>query len=139
MHTSLKLLLCLALLLGSCRDPMEHAHCDDTEVKRVPSPDGKLVIVIYNRSCSGGTGLYTYAEVENPAVWTIWPRGRHPEVCFLVTLAGGYHQLDARWLDAQHIDCSDALPSGRAGCLGSTVRYGQRHRLERRPSAAADR
>lgn len=101
----------LALMAGSCRDPMEHAHCDDTVIKRVPSPDGKLVIVIYNRSCSGGTGLYTYAEVEDPAVWTIWPQGRHSEVCFLVTLAGGYHQLDARWLDDKHIEVSstDAL------------------------------
>ena len=69
----------LALVVG-CRDPMEHAHCDDTVVKRVLSPDGKLVIVIYNRSCSGGTGLYTYAEVEDPSVWFSWPR--HPEVFF---------------------------------------------------------
>jgi len=82
---------------------MEHAHCEDTLLKRIPSPDGKLVIVIYNRSCSAGTGLYTYAEVEDPASWIIWPRQRHPEVCFLVTLAGGYHQLDARWLDGKTI------------------------------------
>ena len=93
----------LALVVG-CRDPMEHAHCDDTVVKRVLSPDGKLVIMIYNRSCSGGTGLYTYAEVEDPSVWFSWPR--HPEVCFLVTLAGGYHQLDAVWKDGKHIDVS---------------------------------
>ena len=103
--TSLKLLLvCLALIAGSCRDPMGHAHCDDTLVKRVPSPDGKLVIAIYNRSCSGGTGLYTYAEVEDPSVWFSWPN--HPEVCFLVTLAGGYHQLDAVWKDGRHIEVS---------------------------------
>ena len=84
---------------------MEHAHCDDTLLKRVPSPDGKLVIVIYNRSCSGNPSS-TYAEVEDPAVWTIWPQGRHSEVCFLVTLAGGYHPLDARWVDDKHIEVS---------------------------------
>src|SRR2546427_1643136 len=95
----------LALVVG-CRDPMEHAHCDDTVVKRVLSPDSKLVIVIYNRSCSGGTGLYTYAEVEDPSVWFSWPR--HPEVCFLVTLAGGYHQMDAAWKDDKQIDISSA-------------------------------
>ncbi len=107
MRNSLGLfLVCLVLIGGSCRDPMEHAHCDDTLLKRVPSPNGKLVIVIYNRSCSGGTGLYTYAEVEDPAVWTIWPRGRHSEVCFLVTLASGYHHLDARWVDDKHIEVS---------------------------------
>jgi hypothetical protein len=85
---------------------MEHAHCDDTLLKRVPSPNGKLVIVIYNRSCSGGTGLYTYAEVEDPSVITIWPLGRHSEAGFLVTLAGGYHHLDVRWVDDKHIEVS---------------------------------
>lgn len=132
MKHSLKLLLvCLALLLGSCRDPMEHAHCDDTELKRVPSPDGKLVIVIYNRSCSAGTGLYTYAEVEDPAIWTIWPRQRHSEVCFLVTLAGGYHQLDARWLDGKNIEVSStdeldsdySISSQHDTCAGLAVKY----------------
>ena len=115
MSTSLKLfLVTLGLLLSSCQDPMEHAHCDDTELKRVPSPDGKLVIVIYNRSCSAGTGLYTYAEVQDRAVWTIWPQVRRSEVCFLATLAGGYHQPDARWLDNKHIEVSstDELEDG---------------------------
>lgn len=107
MKTSLTLLLiCLALIVGSGCDPMEHAHCDDTLLKKVPSPDGKLVIAIYNRSCSGGTGLYTYAEVEDPSVWFSWPR--HAEVCFLVTLAGGYHQMDAVWKDNKHIEVSSA-------------------------------
>jgi hypothetical protein len=97
-------LFSIPFLLGSCRDPMEHSRCDDTVIKRVPSPDSKLVIVIYNRSCSGGTGLYTYAKVEDPSVWFSWPR--QPDVCFLVTLAGGYHQLDAVWKDAKHIEVS---------------------------------
>ena len=106
MRRAALLITLILLMAGSCRDPMEHAHCDDTLLKRVPSPNGKLVIAIYNRSCSGGTGLYTYAEVEDPSVWTIWPQGRHSEVCFLVTLAGGYHQLDARWVDDKHIEVS---------------------------------
>ena len=46
----LLLFIFLALVVG-CRDPMEHAHCDDTVVKRILSPDRKLVIVIYNRTC----------------------------------------------------------------------------------------
>ncbi len=120
MRTSLKfLLICLVLLLGSCRDPMEHARCDDTELKRVPSPDGKLVIVIYNRSCSAGSGLYTYAEVEEPTNRIIWPPGRHPEVCFLVTLAGGYHQLDARWIDSKQIVVSSTDDLNANGSVSS--------------------
>lgn len=110
---------------------MEHARCDDTEVKRVPSPDGKLVIVIYNRSCSGGTGLSTYADVQDPAVWTIWPRSRHSQVCFLTTLAAGYHQMDARWLDGKHIEVSSTaeldsnygVPSGKELCNDIAVTY----------------
>src|SRR5437867_13356085 len=98
MRTSLKLLLvCLVLLLGSCSDPMELAHCDDTEVKLIPSPDGKLVIVIYNSSCSAGTGLQTYAAVEHAAVSLSRPH--HPDVCFLVTPAFRSHRLPAHLLD----------------------------------------
>jgi hypothetical protein len=85
---------------------MEHAHCDDAEVKRVKSPNGKLVAAIYNRNCSGGSSLMTYADVEDPSQWFIWPRVRHPEVCFLATLHDGYHQMDVAWKDDQHINVS---------------------------------
>ena len=138
MKSALKLLLVsLALLAGSCRDPMEHAHCDDKELKRVPSPDGKLVIVIYDRSCSGGSGLYTYAEVQDSARWDIWPQFRHSEVCFLVTLAGGYHQLDARWLDSKHIEVSStdwlerdySISSQHDTCNEMAVTYNFRFKL----------
>ena len=83
---------------------MEHAHCDDALVKRIPSPDGRLSIAIYNRSCSAGTGLYTYAAVEETRSALLWSRPN--VVCYLVTLGGGYHQLDAVWKDAHHIEVS---------------------------------
>lgn len=90
---------------------MEHAHCDDTELKRVLSPDRRLEIVIYDRSCSHGSGLYTYAVVQDHRDWFSWPR--RPEFCYLVTLAG-YYRLDARWLDNKHIEISstDELEPG---------------------------
>ncbi len=105
MRNSLGLfLVCFALMAGSCRDPMEHAHCDDTLLKRVPSPNGKLVIVIYNRTCNRGVTFFTYADVEDATVWFSWPR--HPVVCFLVSHANSPHQLDAVWRDGNHIDVS---------------------------------
>jgi hypothetical protein len=97
-------ILALAMVLTSCSDPMEHAHCDDTEIKRAKSPNGKLVAVIYNRNCSRGSSLMTYGEVEDPSQWVIWPRARHPEVCFLVTVHDGYHQMDLTWRDDHHIE-----------------------------------
>jgi hypothetical protein len=97
-------LVCLALMAGSCRDPMEHAHCDDTVVKRILSPDRKLVIVIYNRTCNRGVTFFSYADVEDATVWFSWPR--HPVVCFLVSHANSPHQLDAVWRDGNHIDVS---------------------------------
>ena len=105
MRNSLGLFLVgFALMAGSCRDPMEHAHCDDTLLKRVPSPNGKLVIVIYNRTCNRGVTFFTYADVEDATVWFSWPR--HPVVCFLVSHADSPHQLDAAWRDGNHIDVS---------------------------------
>jgi hypothetical protein len=105
-------LVCLALLLASCQDPWEHAHCDDTEIKRIPSPDGKLVIVIYNRTCNRGATYFTYADVEDATAWFSGPR--HPIVCFLVSHADSSHPLDALWRDGNHIDVSspDQLDKG---------------------------
>src|SRR5687767_9933059 len=88
------LVVALVFIDTSCSDPMEHARCEDTEIKQVKSPNGKLIAVIYNRSCSGGSGLYTYAEVQDPSTFFLWPRARYATACFLVTLAGGYHRLD---------------------------------------------
>ena len=83
---------------------MEHARCDDTLLKRVPSPNGKLVIVIYNRTCNRGVTFFTYADVEDATVWFSWPR--HPVVCYLVSHANSPHQLDAVWRDGNHIEVS---------------------------------
>lgn len=76
---------------------MEHAHCDDTLVKRVKSPDGTLVVAIYDRSCSRGASFFTYAEVERPAIW-----GRGETVCYVITFLKS-HKIDAQWKDNKHL------------------------------------
>ncbi len=96
-------LLVLALLMASC-DPMVHTRCDDTLVKRAPSPDGTLEVLIYNRSCAGGTGLSTYATVHDPKAPWSWPR--RTDVCILATLPLGYHSMEAVWRDSTHLEIS---------------------------------
>lgn len=98
--------LCLTLLSFSSSDPMEQAHCEDTEIERVKSPNGKLVAVIYNRDCSRGAHAFTYADVEDPSEQILWPRDRHPTVCYLVTLTDGVHPLEVRWKDDGHMEVS---------------------------------
>jgi len=81
---------------------MEHAHCDDTLVKRVDSPDGTLTAAIYDRTCSRGSSFYTYAEIERPVRW-----GRGETVCYVITLMRS-HKIDAVWKDAKHLTITSA-------------------------------
>jgi len=128
MKISLNLLLVGTLfLIASCG--CEHAHCDDTEVKRIPSPDGKQAVVIYNRSCSSGTGLYTWANLEDPSLW--FSKDRRQRGCPLLTLSGGYHQLNAVWKNASQVELSstdelerkDDVSYQNFPCNGITLSY----------------
>jgi hypothetical protein len=100
------LVLCLTAIGSSCSDPMEHAHCEDTEMKRVKSPNGKLAAVVYSRTCSRGATSYSYADIEDPSQVILWPRDRHPEVCYLITLPDCYHPLEVIWKDDKHLEVS---------------------------------
>jgi hypothetical protein len=127
MRTLLPLIFFACVVASASCNFMEHAHCDDTVVKRVPSPDGKLDIVISNRSCSGGSGLYSSAKVEEVGGW-LWRSTL--EHCFLVTLAGGYHHLDATWLDQKHIEVTssdeldgNSISSEQETCNDISVSY----------------
>src|SRR5215470_5668152 len=100
MKTALKLsLLTIGLVLSSC---MRHARCDNTEVKRILSPDRKLVIIVYDHSCWNDLPS-TFAVVEGHWDWFSW--SRRPEFCYLLNV-GAHLQVDARWLDNKHIEIS---------------------------------
>ena len=110
------LTLSLIMVSSSCFDPMEHAHCEDTEIKRVQSPNGKLAAVVYNRVCGGGSS-FSFAEIEDPSESILWPSDRHPTVCYLVTLPYRFHQIDVLWIDDKHLKVSipDDLKPESAG------------------------
>ena len=126
MSTALKLsLITLALLLSSC---VGHTSCPQTEVKRVLSPDRKLVIIIYDVNCHHGF-FHSYAVLEDQWDWFSWPR--HPVSCTLETAGASAQRLEARWLDNKHIEVSspdEVENSGRPAptfgtCNDITVAY----------------
>ncbi len=84
---------------AACGNPWEHSHCDDTEIKRVTSPNRKLSIGVYDRKCS--MSAMSYAAVEEPQ-WF----GGHDQTCILITLPFGYHAIDVVWKDNNHIELS---------------------------------
>lgn len=90
---------------------MEHVRCDDTLISRAASPDGTLVAAVFHRSCSGGTGLYTYARVEKPQRFF---RAGGEEVCHVVTISG-HHAMEAVWKDSRRLAISSPDPLGQYG------------------------
>jgi hypothetical protein len=72
-------------------------------VKRVLSPDRKLVIIIYEVNCHHGF-FHSYAVLEDQRDWFSWPR--HPVSCTLETAGASAQRLEARWLDNKHIEVS---------------------------------
>jgi hypothetical protein len=104
------LTLSLIVVSSSCFNPMEHAHCENTEIKRVPSPNGKLVAVVYDRVCGGGSVYrrgsgFSFAKIEGPSEWRLLPGSSPPTVCYLVTLQR-VHQIDVVWIDDKHLKVS---------------------------------
>lgn len=93
------LLLCGLLLSWSCNFGMEHAHCDDTALARIPSPDGSLEIATFHRTCSLDTSRMTYATVEKKSGFL---RSKGEQHCYLMTWTK-YHPIEAVWLDPTHI------------------------------------
>ena len=100
MNTALKLIIItVGLLLSSC---VGHSSCEDTEVKRVLSPDRKHVVIVYDHNCGGFVS--TYGVIEDHRDWFSWRR--RPVFCYLANLGGNLRQLDARWLDNKHLEVS---------------------------------
>ena len=112
-HWILCLFLLAVVIYGTAC--MEHARCADTLISRVASPDGTLVAAVFHRSCSGGTGLYTYARVEKPQRF-FWAGGGE-EVCHVVTISG-HHAMEAVWKDSRRLAISSPDPLGQY-CISS--------------------
>lgn len=106
--------------------------CDDKLLKRVPSPDGSLILATYHRECR--SKVYTMATLEKPAGFS---RSRGEVVCHLM-LWGDRHPVEAVWKagDAILIGTTDRLekidfPEPKESCAGVNVSYSVQFRNER--------
>ena len=106
---------------GAC---MGRSRCGDKVVRRVPSPDGRLHIVVYDRVCP--TSRFTWVQVESPPLTMPW--SRRPG-CYLVTLTGA-HPMTAVWTDAKRIRVGSPdflgnvnISRGLGSCGGIEVSY----------------
>jgi hypothetical protein len=73
-------LLLMALAMSACSF-MEHAHCVDTSVVSLVSPDGNYRATAFHRTCGGGGSGYTWVRLET--------------VSALSTLSGGEQEMVA--------------------------------------------
>ncbi|HWP54456.1 MAG TPA: hypothetical protein VN476_09960 [Pyrinomonadaceae bacterium] len=82
---------------------MSHTRCDDTELRRDKSPDGKYVAVTYHRSCANNTSQYTWVSLTevNPGSFS------KPETRPVLTLSGSY-DITAIWADSDSLEVTCA-------------------------------
>lgn len=99
--------------------------CDDKLLKRVPSPDGSLILATYHRECP--SKVYTVATLEKPATSL---RSGGEVVCNLMSW-GDRHPVEAVWEtgDTIFISTTDRLekidfPEAKESCAGVKVSYG---------------
>lgn len=86
------ILLFLTIGCAHMSDP-----CDNKLLKRIPSPDGNLILATYHRECS--SKVYTTAALEKPAGFL---RSRGEIVCYVMSW-GDRHSVEAQWKDQNNI------------------------------------
>jgi len=115
------LVVAIALCYGCAHifDP-----CGNKLLKRLPSPDGKLVLSTYHRECPS-TILTTAAVEQPPGFWG----SRGEVVCYLMSWSGR-HPIDAAWTtdDSILISTTDRLErfdfgDSKKSCAGIKVDY----------------
>jgi len=79
--------------------------CDNKLLKRIPSPDGNLILATYHRECS--SKVYTTAAVEKPGGFL---QSRGEVICYLMSW-GDRHPIEAEWKGENNIfiHTSDSL------------------------------
>ena len=113
--------------------------CDNKLLKRIPSPDGNLILATYHRECS--SKVYTMATVEKPSGF-LQSRG---EVVCQVMLWGDRHPVEAEWKDANNIFIStlDRLQKfdfegSKESCGSIKIDYGVQFRNEQQKTDNSD-
>lgn len=110
---------------------MEHTHCEDELLTKLPSKDGSLVLVTYHRHCSSAE--YTDVRLEKPAGY-FQTKG---EVTCYISSWRGQHPIEAIWESENSIllRTTDALEQFDLGdlktnCQGIKLRYEYKLRNE---------
>jgi len=106
--------------------------CDDKLLQRIPSPDGSLVLSIYERKCR--SMIYTTAALEKPAGF-LAKRGE--VVCYVMAWSGGRYAVNAGWKDGNNISIGtpDRLEKmdfydSKESCAGIKISYHVQFRNE---------
>lgn len=105
--------------------------CDNKLLKRIPSPDGRLVLATYHRECR--SKVYTMATLEKPGAFL----GSEGEVICYVMQWGDRHPVEAVWKGANtiFISTTDRLErfdfyDSKESCADIKVTYGVQFRNE---------
>ena len=128
------ILLFLTIGCAHMSDP-----CDDKLLKRIPSPDGNLILATYHRECS--SKVYTTAALEKPAGFL---RSRGEIVCYVMSW-GDRHSVEAQWRDQNNIfiSTSDRLQKfdfegSKESCGSIKIDYSVQFRNEQQKTDNSD-
>jgi hypothetical protein len=93
------LLLLIALAMSACSF-MEHAHCEDTSVVSMVSPDGNYRATAFHRTCAGGGSGYTWVRLESVAALS-WLSGDEQEI---VADVRGKYPINLTWRSPSELE-----------------------------------
>lgn len=88
-------------IFGAC--DMSHTRCEDTELRREKSPDGKYTAVTYHRSCANNTAQYTWVSLIEVSEGSLSKSETRP----VLTLKGAY-EITATWNDSDTLEVACA-------------------------------
>lgn len=99
----MKILVCAAgflimIVIGGC-DFMSHTRCDDKILAQRKSADGKVEIILYQRSCANNTGLYTCADLAATSDNLSGQKERQT----ILTMRG-FHDIAATWTGPESVE-----------------------------------
>jgi len=119
----------LALVTPGCAHMMD--PCSNKLLKRIPSPNGSLVLSLYDRQCP--STVLTTAAIEKPAGFL----QRNGEVVCYVMSWSGRHPVTAEWKDGNNISIgtTDRLErfdfyGSKESCNGIKISYSVQFRNE---------
>ena len=129
--------IALMLLTFGCAHMSD--PCDNKLLKRIPSPDGNLVLASYHRECP--SKVYTTAAVEKPGGFL---QSRGEVICYVMSW-GDRHSVEAEWKDTNSIFIStpDRLQKfdfegSKESCGSVKINYSVQFRNEQQKTDNSD-